>query len=86
MAAIATTDAATAREKIIHFIEDIEDTRVISLYEFLKVEIDEEEDFKLPDELKADLDQMDDDLDNGRMNKFTTQEQFRNYVKEKING
>lgn len=37
MAAI-TTDAATAREKLHDIIDEIEDVRVINLYEFLKDE------------------------------------------------
>ncbi|WP_156522602.1 hypothetical protein [Arachidicoccus ginsenosidimutans] len=56
--------------------------RAISLYEFLKVEIDEEEGIQLSDELQAALNEMDDDLDKG----FATQEDFRNYVKEKVSA
>ena len=72
-------------EKLIHFIEKMEDERANGLYELLKSEIEDESSFVLSDELKAELDQIDDDLDNGRMHKFTTQKQFRKFVKEKIN-
>lgn len=84
MEAIAT-NAATARERLLHLIEDlinnVDDKKIIDIYASLSDEM--EQDFVLSDELKAELDQIDDDLDNGRLDKFTTQEQFRNYVKEK---
>lgn len=49
------TDAVTARERLHRIIDEIEDTRVINLYEFLKDE-NVEENWEYPEELKAQLD------------------------------
>lgn len=82
----AAINTASKREKLIHFIEKMEDERANGLYELLKTEIEDEDSFVIDDELKKELDQIDDDLDKGRMHKFTTQEQFRKFVNEKVNG
>jgi hypothetical protein len=78
-------DAATAREKIIQFIETIEDRRVISLYEFLKAEIDND-DWEYPVELKAQLDDVENDIVNNKRQEFVTQDEFKQYMKQKIGG
>ncbi len=67
MAAIAT-DAATAREKMIHFLEIVKDERVLGLYTFLAEEIEEEieqEDWEYPEELKVELDKRFEAYKNG---------------------
>lgn len=78
-------DAAAAREKIIQFIETIEDRRVISLYEFLRAEIDND-DWEYPLELKEQLDNVEDDIINNKREEFLTQDEFKQYVKQKIGG
>ncbi len=75
--ATVTTDATTAREKLFHFIEGIEDTRAVSLYEFLKVEMNEEEDNNLTynDEFVAELDKRWGNYKNG--GKSYSEEEFK---------
>ena len=63
MATIATTDAATARERLHHIIDEIEDERVIGLYIAFSSEIGE--DWEYPAELKAQLDEDYEAVKNG---------------------
>lgn len=80
-------DAATARERIIHFLEEIEDTCVISLYEFLKVEMNEEEDdFIYTGEVKTRIEKVRDDYTNGRLENFLTEEQFHGSLEQLRSG
>lgn len=62
--AIITADAA--RERLHHIIDEIEDTRVINLYEFLKDEDDAVEDFVYTGEVKARLAKVRDDVRKNR--------------------
>jgi hypothetical protein len=58
----------------------MEDTRAIHLYEVFKPEIDEEEHIELPDDVKAELDQIAEDYDNGE--KFYDWEELRTHTQE----
>lgn len=54
---IIETDAAKARKQLLSFIERIEETRVIHLYEFLKGEIEQDdENMTYSDEFLSGLD------------------------------
>jgi hypothetical protein len=85
MATIAA-DAATARERLHHIIDEIEDTRVINLYEFLKDEDNTVEDFVYTGEVKARIAKVRDDYANGRKESFLTEKQFRDQLKQLRSG
>ncbi|MEO6894878.1 MAG: hypothetical protein ABI136_07540 [Ginsengibacter sp.] len=62
----STTNATKARKKLLHFIEEIEEARVINLYEFLKAEIEEEHaDLIYSDKFTEELDEDYKDYQNG---------------------
>lgn len=81
-----TTDAATAREKLHHIIDEIEDVRVINLYEFLKDEDETFGDFIYTGEVKARIAKVRDDYANGRMENFLNEEQFHDELKHLRSG
>ena len=85
MAAIAT-NAATARERLHHIIDEIEDVRVINLYEFLKDEDETFDDFVYTGEVKARIAKVRDDYANGRMENFLNGEQFYDELKHLRSG
>jgi hypothetical protein len=84
--ATITADAATARERLHHIIDEIEDTRVINLYEFLKDEDNTVEDFVYTGEVKARIAKVRDDYANGRKESFLTGKQFRDQLKQLRSG
>ncbi len=69
------TDAAIARERLHHIIDEIEDIRVINLYEFLKDEEDKD-DFIYTNEVKTRIEKVRDDYASERMENFLTEEQL----------
>lgn len=85
MAAIVM-DAATARERLHHIIDKIEDVRVINLYEFLKDEDEAFDDFVYTSEVKARITNVRDDYANGRMESFLNEEQFHHELKHLRSG
>ena len=85
MAAI-TSDAATVREKLHHIIDEIEEVRVINLYEFLKDEDERFDDIVYTGEGKERIAKVRDDYANGRMENFLNEEQFHDELKHLRSG
>jgi hypothetical protein len=65
-----TTNAEEVREKLHRYIDEMDDAGVIDLYENFKTQIEEEELIELPDEVKAELDQIEKDYENGKLEMF----------------
>ena len=84
--AVIATNAATARERLHHIIDEIEDVRVINLYEFLKNEDEASDDFVYTGEVKARIAKVRDDYANGRMENFLNEEQFHDELKHLRSG
>ena len=77
-----TMNAATARERMIQFLENVEDARVLGLYTFLAEEIEEEigQGDEYPEELKMQLDKVEDDIKHCRKEMFISEEELHNRI------
>lgn len=85
MATIAT-NAAAAREKLHHFIDEMEDERANSLFQFLKAEIDEEDDSTYTDEFIAELDDIEKKMKSGKMKVYNwtdVKKEMEEYINSK---